>query len=123
MFELILHESAHHALALREQFTRFLDNPEEVGTHALRPDPRPLRGVLHAAFVMCRIAEGLRRYQDVHRAGGPLDGCPVAERRTFALRSLRGALALLDETAKWTRDGLALRAAMNACAEYEEMTS
>ncbi|KQV15802.1 MULTISPECIES: HEXXH motif-containing putative peptide modification protein [unclassified Kitasatospora] len=121
MFELLLHESAHHALALREQFTRFIDNPDAVGTHALRPDPRPLRGVLHAAFVMCRIAEGIRRYQHGHPHGGPLDGCPLDERRAFALQSLRSALALLDEAARWTEDGAVLRTALKACAEHEEM--
>ncbi|MFI9248271.1 aKG-HExxH-type peptide beta-hydroxylase [Streptomyces sp. NPDC053086] len=119
MYELLLHETAHHTLALREQFTRFIDNPDAVGTHALRPDPRPLRGVLHAAFVMCRIAEGLRRYQHSHLAGGPLDGCPVRERRAFALQSLQAALALLDESAQWTEDGLVLKAALEACARRE----
>lgn len=123
MFELILHESAHHSLALREQFTRFIDNPDAVGAHALRPDPRPLRGVLHAAFVMCRISEGLSRYQRVHPSGGPLDGCPVEERRRFAQDSLREALAVLDGTAVWTDDGRALRAAMGRCLVSEAVPS
>lgn len=123
MYELLLHETAHHSLALREQFTRFIANPEAVGTHALRPDPRPLRGVLHAAFVMCRIAEGFRRYLDVHPQGGPLDGCPVEERRRFALDSLDDALTLLDDTARWTDDGRALRASMGACLAREGVPS
>ncbi|MCU7827350.1 aKG-HExxH-type peptide beta-hydroxylase [Kitasatospora sp. DSM 101779] len=123
MFELLLHESAHHALSLREQFTRFIDNPDAVGTHALRPDPRPLRGVLHAAFVMWRIAEGLERYQRTHQAGGPLDGCPVEERRVFALESLQSALALLDESAQWTEDGQLLRAALKARVKHEEIAA
>jgi hypothetical protein len=123
MFELILHESAHHSLALREQFTRFIDNPDAVGAHALRPDPRPLRGVLHAAFVMCRISEGLSRYQRVHPSGGPLDGCPVAERRRFAHDSLREALTVLDGTALWTNDGRALRTAMGRCLTSEKVPS
>jgi hypothetical protein len=118
-FELLLHETAHHSLALREQFTRFMSNPDAVGAHALRPDPRPLRGVLHAAFVMCRIVEGLRRCLIVHPQGGPLDGLPVEQRRRFALDSLAEALTLLDDTAQWTDDGLALRASMGACLERE----
>ncbi|WP_033819691.1 HEXXH motif-containing putative peptide modification protein [Kitasatospora sp. MBT63] len=119
MFELLLHESAHHALLLREQFTRFIANPDAVGTHALRPDPRPLRGVLHAAFVMWRITEGLHRYQRTHRGGGPLDGHPVEERRIFALQSLHSALALLDESAQWTEDGRILRTALRTSAKHE----
>jgi hypothetical protein len=119
MFELLLHESAHHALSLREQFARFLDNPEDLGTHALRSDPRPLRGVLHAAFVMCRLAEGLSRYQRSHPSGGPLDGCPVQVRRDFARQSLREALTVLDETAQWTKDGKVLRANMAVWADAE----
>ncbi|MEU1534977.1 aKG-HExxH-type peptide beta-hydroxylase [Streptomyces fagopyri] len=123
MFELLLHESAHHALALREQFTRFLDNPDAIGAHALRPDARPLRGVLHAAFVMCRLAEGLSRYLSVHPSGGPLDGCPVQERRRFALDSLREALNVLDSTARWTGDGHTLRASMGQCLAREGVPS
>lgn len=113
MFELLLHESGHHALALREQFTRFLDNPEDIGAHSLRPDPRPLRGVLHAAFVSYRMACGLSRYLGTHPAGGPLDGCPVEERLEFARVSLRAALAVLDTTAQWTADGAPLRASLD----------
>ncbi|WP_405725286.1 HEXXH motif-containing putative peptide modification protein [Streptomyces sp. NBC_01537] len=123
MYELLLHESAHHALALREQFTRFLDNPDTIGTHALRPDPRPLRGVLHAAFVMCRMAEGISRYRQSHPSGGPLDGCPLAERGKFAMDSLREALNVLDESAQWTDDGRALRMAMEMCAERQGVRS
>ncbi|WP_406251964.1 HEXXH motif-containing putative peptide modification protein [Streptomyces atratus] len=119
MYELLLHETAHHALALKEQFTQFLDNPNAVGTHALRPDPRPLRGVLHAAFVMCRLAEGLGRYLEAHPSGGPLDGCPVRERHAFALKSLCEALTVLDDTAVWTEDGCALRATLGVCLERE----
>lgn len=118
MFELLLHESGHHALALREQFARFLHNPDALGTHALRNDPRPLRGVLHAAYVTCRMASGLRRYLQVHPAGGPLDGCPVQERLEFAHEAIRQALAVLV-AAEWTDDGLLLKAALEACAEQE----
>jgi hypothetical protein len=122
MFELLLHESGHHSLLLREQFTRFLANPEELGAHALRPDERPLRGVLHAAFVMCRIADGLRRYERAHPSGGPLDGCPVADRIAFAEDSLRAALAVLDEKARWTPDGQILRASLGTYAVQREVT-
>ncbi len=123
MYELLLHESAHHSLALREQFTRFIDNPDTLGSHALRPDPRPLRGVLHAAFVMCRMAEGISRYLDLHASGGPLDGGAVEERLAFAQESLRAALAVLDGSAQWTGDGLALRESMERCVERERVRS
>ncbi|MEV5648098.1 HEXXH motif-containing putative peptide modification protein [Nocardia sp. NPDC052254] len=122
-YELLLHESAHHALALREQFTRFLDNPDAVGTHALRPDPRPLRGVLHAAFVMCRIADGITRYRQHHPSGGPLDGCPLRERRQFAMGSLHAALNVLDASAHWTEDGRALRGSLKEYAARLERQS
>jgi hypothetical protein len=123
MYELLLHETAHHSLALRERFTQFLKNPDAVGAHALRPDPRPLRGVLHAAFVMCRLVEGISRYRDVYPSGGPLDGCPVEERLEFARESLRSALAVLDGAADWTVDGRALRASMQQCVVGEGVTS
>ncbi|MFD3492680.1 HEXXH motif-containing putative peptide modification protein [Streptomyces sp. NPDC058690] len=123
MYELLLHESAHHALSLREQFTRFLDNPDTVGAHALRPDPRPLRGVLHAAFVMCRMAEGISRYRQSHPSGGPLDGCALDERYRFAMDSLREALNVLDKSAQWTEDGRALRVSMQTYAERQGVRS
>jgi HEXXH motif-containing protein len=110
-FELLLHENAHHALSLREQFTTFIENPDELGSHALRPDPRPLRGVLHAAFVMWRLTRGYERYLAAYPAGGPLDGGAVGERLAFARASLAGALEVL-EAAVWTPDGQALRAAL-----------
>ena len=121
MFELLLHESAHHTLALREQFTRFVENPEVLGRHALRSDPRPLRGVLHAAFVMCRIAGGISRYQRTYPEAGPLDGCAVGvgERMRFALDSLGEALEVLDASAVWTDDGRLLRESMGRCLARE----
>ncbi|MBA2951921.1 aKG-HExxH-type peptide beta-hydroxylase [Streptomyces himalayensis] len=81
MFQVLLHETGHHALDLRDKFTGFLANPDAMASHPLRNDPRPLRGVLHAAFALWRMAEGLRRYAH-YRAGGhgrrPSRRAPVA---------------------------------------------
>ncbi|MEU0777458.1 HEXXH motif-containing putative peptide modification protein [Streptomyces sp. NPDC006135] len=114
MFEVLLHETGHHALNLREQFTRFLVNPETEAGHALRRDPRPLRGVLHAAFVLWRIEEGLRRYEAACPDGGPLDGCAWRERRAEAAGQLQQTLRALDAAAEWTTCGANLRQSLSA---------
>lgn len=123
MFELLLHETAHHSLALKEQFATFLENPDDLGSHAFRPDPRPLRGVLHAAVVMARIGEGLRRYTSTYGDGGPLQGCAVQERTQFADDALLAALAILTEQARWTEDGTVLRRSLEERASRLAMAS
>lgn len=118
LFEVLLHETGHHALALRCQFTRFLENPDTVGSHPLRSDSRPLRGVLHAAFVLTRIADGLRRYLLAFPADGPLDDTLVRARLETNADGLDAVLEQLGDTAEWTADGVALDQSMLAAA-YE----
>lgn len=116
MFEMLLHEGGHHSLALREQFATFLQNPQDLATHAFRPDPRPLEGVLHAAFVMARMWSGLVKYRRAFGDAGPLEGTPLAEREQFTKDGLRAALETLDEHASWTPEGVDLFASLKQVA-------
>ncbi|SEB30636.1 HEXXH motif-containing protein [Streptomyces misionensis] len=105
----LVHETGHHALALRDQFAGFLKNPDALSEHPLRPGARPLRGVLHAAFVLWRMAEALRRYDQVAPRGGPLDGHPWQTQHAELAEQLLAVLQRLDADAQWTDSGLALR--------------
>lgn len=48
-FEMLLHEEAHQSLYLRMNFNQLVQNPWDITNHPLRPDPRPIKGALHAA--------------------------------------------------------------------------
>ncbi|MFC7862883.1 HEXXH motif-containing putative peptide modification protein [Streptomyces murinus] len=109
----LVHETGHHALALRDQFAGFLANPDALSEHPLRPGVRPLRGVLHAAFVLWRMTEALRRYGQAAPRGGPLDGHPWRERYMELTDQLLKVLQRLDADAKWTESGIALRCSLN----------
>jgi hypothetical protein len=115
LFEVLLHETGHHSLSLRENFTSYLRNPKELGAHPLRQDPRPLRGVLHAAFVLARMLTGLTRYGALFPDGdGPLGDCDIAARVAYTAEALRAVLELLADKADWTEDGAALAESLHA---------
>lgn len=115
-FELLLHEGGHHALGLREQFGGYLVNAGELGSHPLRPDPRPLRGVLHAAFVTCRLTEGLMRYREHFGDAGPLEGAPVSDRWRELSQAAIASLEVLERQAEWTPAGRSLFEALCGAA-------
>lgn len=59
--ETIIHETGHHALMISQARSQFLLNPDKMVTSPLRKDLRPLNGVLHATFVLSRMAEVMSR--------------------------------------------------------------
>jgi HEXXH motif-containing protein len=61
IFEALLHESGHHAMTLKESFSRMLLNSEERTESPLRGAPRPVRGVLQGVFVLMRMVHGIER--------------------------------------------------------------
>lgn len=109
--EALLHEGGHTALYLRSMFCRFLENPDKLASHPLRPDPRPLSGVLHAGFVLSRIVEGLNRWVISLGKDAP-ERTQATARYLAALQQLEATLAALDENAEWTPDGYQLRQTM-----------
>ncbi|MFD9484379.1 HEXXH motif-containing putative peptide modification protein [Streptomyces sp. NPDC059991] len=99
-FEALLHETGHHALYLRNHFETFVTNGDAMVSHALRPDPRPVAGAVHAAHVLARMTYGLARW-----AGEPAAPPEVSERRDQALRRLKETIAALEPVAEWTERG------------------
>jgi|GEM_PF-4246258 len=101
----LVHETGHHALALRQMFVKYLSNPHQLATHPLRSDARPLNGVLHAGFALTRMIEFLR--------GGALG---VFEGAAAQLADQHAKVAAvfetLDEHADWTPRGAALFVSM-----------
>lgn len=103
--EMILHETGHHSMFLRESFRNFVDNPDTTVHHPLRPDLRPISGTLHAAFVLWRMYHGFRRWS----ASCPADIAEqVRDRRADTRARLAATLEVLDENAAWTESGRAL---------------
>lgn len=99
-FEMLLHEAGHHSLYLRNAFTVFVTNTAEVATHPLRPDPRPIGGIAHAAHVLARMATGLDRW--CREPGAPEE---ARRRREDALDRLSQTLRVLGDRARWTPAG------------------
>jgi HEXXH motif-containing protein len=98
--EMLLHETGHHALYLRNFFTRFVTNGSSLAAHPLRKDPRPIAGVVHSAHVLARMATGLARW-----AGETDAPEEVHERRAAAEQRLSQSLDVLESKAQWTQAG------------------
>ncbi|PPK65232.1 HEXXH motif-containing putative peptide modification protein [Actinokineospora auranticolor] len=111
-FEMLLHETGHHALYLRNSFGPFVLNGAALASHPLRPDPRPIFGVLHSAHVLARMATGLHRW--TAEADAPDE---AHERRERALGNLAQSLDILDRQAEWTAQGADYFTDLRACAD------
>lgn len=105
-FEAVVHEVSHHALYLRQTQVPFLENPEALSSHPLRPDPRPLDGVLHAAFVLARI----ERAWELARSSGTNDfsNQEMESRLSITQSDLELTRGSLRQAAQFTSHGRAL---------------
>ncbi len=92
--EMLLHETGHHSLFLRNSYEPFVRNGSQIASHALRPDPRPINGIVHAAHVLSRIATGMTRW--CARPGAPDE---AHQRRSDALASLTSTLQVTGQVA------------------------
>jgi len=108
-FEMILHETAHHSLAVKNSFERFVLNGSVLVSHPLRADPRPIEGTLHAAMVLTRIMTGLTRWCREPDA-------PEEARLDLADMSakLAATLKVLRERTEWTPAGAEFFATLEA---------
>jgi HEXXH motif-containing protein len=109
-FEMLLHETGHHSLYLRNSFARFVVNGADMAGHPLRADPRPVSGVVHSAHALARMATGLTRW-----ANEPDAPDEVLHRRDVAVRDLSDALDTLAGKAEWTPAGEKYFTALRAC--------
>lgn len=106
LFESLLHEGSHHVLSARMTLDPMLTNPEDLAMSPLRPDPRPLRGILHAVFVTIRIAHGFARLRDADLSD---KWTRHAERRLAVYdRQITSGLAILRLHGRFTPVGESL---------------
>jgi HEXXH motif-containing protein len=104
MAEAIMHEAQHSALNLLSWFDPLLTNdPAQLAASPLRPDPRPLLGVLLAAHAFVPVAAlHLRLASRNH----PLsEGPRFAERRAEVCAANTEALEVLEAAARPTTAG------------------
>jgi HEXXH motif-containing protein len=116
LLEVLVHEASHHLLFLTEAGGALVDPTEERRfASPLRPDPRPLRGILlayHALAFMCAF------YKDLERS--PLGAEVVDAADVVGLREkMADAEATLDSAAtSFTERGADFMTATRAVARY-----
>ncbi|MEE2570599.1 HEXXH motif-containing putative peptide modification protein [Pseudarthrobacter sp. J64] len=103
--EALLHETSHHSMFLRLWLQDYVSNPDDLVHHALRKDPRPISGTLHAAFVLWRMHYGLHRWAEVENL--PADH-EVSLIRDSDREKLVATLGTLADRAEWTTAGRTL---------------
>ena len=113
MAEAVVHEAQHNKLNLLYLLDPVLINGASAWTSSpVRPDLRPLNGVLLAAHAFVPVAALHAR---LAAAGHPISETPIfARRREEVLESNRQGLATLDALAAPTPRGAPVRAALRA---------
>lgn len=106
--ETFVHEAAHLELYIRQVHTPLLRNPMEKGASPLRKDPRPLIGILHAAFVLCRTTEALRRFGSSELEGSASERQDALKLAEEFQKNLDSGLSVLSAQADWTPLGAKL---------------
>lgn len=101
--ETIVHETAHIELRLHQWLDPMITNSEQRAPSPLRPDPRPLNGVLHSVFVLSRTTEALQRFADSVEDGVDREAA-LGLLSSFRRKFLDG-LDTLAQHARWTEKG------------------
>ena len=114
LVEALAHESAHallFGLTLGADLTT--NDPAERYSSPLRPDPRPMEGIVHATFVLARMIYALDAISASEGLGG--GECALVERKIEGNMKHYGiGLEAVDAHARFTQDGAAI---FDACRE------
>jgi hypothetical protein len=107
MTEALIHEFQHNKLNALLELDDVLQNPRtELHASPVRPDPRPLHGVLLAVHAFVPVA---RLYERMLEAHDPLAGAPTFEERFHdVVRINREGLDVLRAHGRWTPVGRGL---------------
>lgn len=104
----LAHEATHALLfGLAEAKPLTTNDPEERRTSPLRPEPRPVEGIVHATYVVARVNHILleiARGNDVSAE----ERETVVENLGRQARLFRSGLATVDEYARFTPEGGAI---------------
>lgn len=113
--EAIVHEFQHDKLHALMRLDALLENGRDEGFRSpVRPDPRPLRGVLLAAHAFLAVAV---MYRAMRAGGHPASRHPRFDARAEAVRVANiEALAVLHESARVTALGRQLLDELDALA-------
>lgn len=101
MLEHLVHEAAHlhlHALMMLDPI--ILNDPNELYTAPIRKDARPMKGILHAYFVLSRMKYVFDRFEDKNKQHPLLDS--YKDRINLWYSS---AAFVVKEKAKFTANG------------------
>lgn len=113
--EHVVHEAAHtHLNALMHLDPLVENDSAERFTSPLRNDPRPMRGIYHASFVLARLVRVFRRWYDK-------DGTEVLQSRLTSFRDkLSDGLDVISKHGQLTSYGAQL---LNSMIEFSARNS
>ncbi|MDX7998179.1 hypothetical protein FE394_02940 [Xenorhabdus sp. Reich] len=101
--EHIVHECAHHTLNIINADDYIVENdPNERFRAPFREDSRPMIGIFHAIFVLCRISQSLQKF--VHYYDGEYNN-EFAKRLTISISKYHDTLSIVENHAKLTSIG------------------
>jgi hypothetical protein len=103
VLEHLVHETSHLALNALMAHDPLLENPEEVHSAPIRPDPRPLYQVLHGTFVLARNQRVWERLSQSRPDEFPLGADFERSAEAYA-----NGLSTLEKYAGWTQAGSTL---------------
>lgn len=114
LFDAVVHELGHHALLAACSFDPLLSNGSVLGRSPLRTDPRPLISILHASYVLVRVADALDALWNLPEVEGAL-AAAAAARAVASRRLAADALSELERHgARWTGVGEVVEATLVA---------
>ncbi|TVQ79657.1 MAG: hypothetical protein EA369_04210 [Bradymonadales bacterium] len=120
-FDKLIHEAAHHYLFALCAFDKIIKNdPGRLFESPLREDARPIDGVFHQAFVVCRLMHAMKKVATSPRV--ELEFRDDAHQLFLEYReSLSEAVSTLEEHAKFTKRGkMIFNSIQRALNEYSE---
>jgi HEXXH motif-containing protein len=111
--ESLVHESGHHCLNVLIARGPLIENDGDMARSPLRPDLRPLSGILHACFVLARMAYAL---QKISCSRSDLQAV-CAPRLTAWLPKLDDGLQTLRAVANLTERGTQLLSSLETATD------
>lgn len=100
-----LHESGHLSLQIKQSLGRMIKNLHQKTDAPLRDDQRWLNGILHAAFVLWRMCEGLNRLKNHASLLSIQEKTTIQELLEYNWDRFRFAMNTLEKEAEFTNMG------------------
>lgn len=104
LIETILHESGHLCLMVQQTFDSLITNPNFITDSPLRKDPRPLKGVLHAVYVLSRMIKGYQKVLEANEL--PTEHAFIKRQLELNSIAFHRGLQTLNEHAELTEEGI-----------------